>query len=143
AVVLDHDIGLDVERVTRDIPTDVAESSFSVRERSDILGTSANDRARRFFEYWTLKEAYIKARGVGMSLPLDQFSFYKDQAGIWQILFEKPLGDDPERWQFWSWQVGSDHQIALALDLGNAGSSSGVKAESTDERNGGRDPRGR
>ena len=120
AVVLDRDIGLDVECVTRDVPTDVAESTFSPRERSDILSTSATARARRFFEYWTLKEAYIKARGVGMSLPLDQFSFYKDASGIWQILFEKPLCDDPERWQFWSWRVGSGHQIALALDRGNA-----------------------
>jgi 4'-phosphopantetheinyl transferase len=119
AVVLDRDIGMDVERITRDIPTDVAETTFSPRERSDILGTSATARARRFLEYWTLKEAYIKARGVGMSLPLDQFTFCKDESGVWRILFEKPLCDDPERWQFWSWQLGSGHQVALALDLGD------------------------
>jgi 4'-phosphopantetheinyl transferase len=119
AVVLDRDIGLDVECVTRDVPTEVAESTFSARERSDILGTPVTARARRFLEYWTLKEAYIKARGVGMSLPLDQFTFYKNESGVWRIIFEKPLCDDHERWQFWSWRTDNGHQIALALDLGD------------------------
>lgn len=119
AIVLDRDIGLDVEHISRDVPLDVAESSFSSRERSDILGASATVRAKLFLEYWTLKEAYIKARGVGMSLPLDQFSFCKDPGGVWQIVLEQPLCDDPERWQFWSWQVSRNHQVALAI--GHAG----------------------
>ena len=119
AIVLDRDIGMDVECVTRDVPIDVANSNFSPRERSDILRASAAARARRFLEYWTLKEAYIKARGVGLSLPLDHFTFYKDESGFWRIHFEKPLCDDPQRWQFWSWQMGDGHQIALALDLGD------------------------
>ena len=119
AIVLDRDIGLDVEHISRDVPLDVAESSFSSRERSDILGASATVRAKLFLEYWTLKEAYIKARGVGMSLPLDQFSFCKDPGGVWRIVLEQPLCDDPERWQFWSWQVSRNHQVALAI--GHAG----------------------
>lgn len=116
AVILDRDIGLDVEYISKDSPIDVAERFFSPRERSSLLSTSIDTRARLFLEYWTLKEAYIKARGLGLSLPLDQFSLDKGTDGRWRIAAEPPRYDDPERWRFWSWRVSNDHQMALAVD---------------------------
>lgn len=116
AVILDRDIGLDVEYVYKDSPFEVAERFFSPRERSSLLGTSLDDRPGLFVEYWTLKEAYIKARGLGLSLPLDQFSLDKGADGRWRIASEPPLYEDPERWRFWSWRVAHDHQIAVVID---------------------------
>jgi 4'-phosphopantetheinyl transferase len=123
AVMLDRDIGLDVEYLTADAPIEVAERFFSPRERSDLFGAKSDARAALFFEYWTLKEAYAKARGLGLSLQPYQFSFHKDSNGRWSIASEPPLYEDPERWQFWSWQASKDHLAALAIGQSRLGLS--------------------
>jgi 4'-phosphopantetheinyl transferase len=118
AVVLDRDVGLDVEHLSSDPPIDLAERFFSLRERNDILDASIDTRAKLFLEYWTLKEAYAKACGLGLSLPLDQFSLYKKTDGRWRMAGESALHEDEELWRFWSWHVGNDHQMALAINQG-------------------------
>jgi len=67
-------VGIDLERIRFDLAVaEIAERFFSRREVA-ILRTLATDAQRQaFFRYWTRKEAYIKARGEGLSLPLDQF----------------------------------------------------------------------
>ena len=94
---------------------DVAERFFSTRETVSLLGAPIESRAGMFLEYWTLKEAYVKARGLGLSLPLDQFSMYNDSRGEWRISFEPSFEDDPARWWLWSSRVGNSHQMALAI----------------------------
>jgi 4'-phosphopantetheinyl transferase len=123
AMILDREIGLDVEYLTADPPIDAAERFFSPRERCDMLCTPVEARAEWFLEYWTLKEAYAKARGLGLSLPPDQCSLYKGSDGRWRIALEPPLYEDPERWRFWSWRVNNGHQMALAIDQSGASSS--------------------
>ena len=54
---------------------DLPERHFAPDEVRDLRALPAADQARVFFDYWTLKEAYIKARGLGLALPLDQFAF--------------------------------------------------------------------
>jgi 4'-phosphopantetheinyl transferase len=115
AVVLDRDIGLDVEYVSN-LPIDVVEHFFSPRERFDLNSNPLEARKGLFFEYWTLKEAYIKARGLGLSLPMDQFSLVKGVDDRWRVVSDSQLPDESERWLFWSWRMGSDHQMALAID---------------------------
>jgi 4'-phosphopantetheinyl transferase len=115
AVVLDRDIGVDVESLSRETAVDVAERFFSPREVRELRETPIDDRHGRFLEYWTMKEAYVKARGLGLSLPLDRFSVYNSRHGDWRISFEPPLNDDPARWWLWSSRVGSTHQAALAI----------------------------
>ncbi len=116
AIVLDRDIGLDVEYTARSAPEHVLDF-FSFREVEELRSTPEGARANRFFTYWTLKEAYLKAKGVGMSLPLRRFSMYEDAAGVWRIACHAPLEDDPQQWWFWSSPVGDDHVAALALRL--------------------------
>ena len=72
-------------------------------------------RQRAFFDYWTLKEAYIKARGFGLALPLADFAFTLAPPAPPQIAFEPALEDDPDTWQFaqdWPTPV---HRLALAV----------------------------
>jgi len=115
AVTLEHDIGIDVEEISGDARMEVADRCFSLAELADLGRVSADRRAARFFEYWTLKEAYLKARGVGLSVPLDGFSLRQDVDNSWRIIFESPMNDDPARWSFWSRRVGESHQAALAV----------------------------
>jgi 4'-phosphopantetheinyl transferase len=117
AIILDREIGLDVEDTSRGAPIDVAERFFSPMEARQVHSAPLKARATRLFQYWTLKEAYIKARGMGLSLPLDRFTMYEDAEDTWRITFEPPLNDDPGRWQFWSSSVTDNHQAALAITV--------------------------
>ena len=68
-----------------------------------------------FFDYWTLKEAYIKARGFGLALPLADFAFRLAPPASPVISFEPALPDDPATWQFaqdWPTPV---HRLGLAV----------------------------
>jgi 4'-phosphopantetheinyl transferase len=74
AVAVGREVGVDVEVVREGVPCEeLAEKFFSRRERAALLALPAGDRRRAFFECWARKEAYIKARGMGLSLPLDSF----------------------------------------------------------------------
>ena len=51
-----------------------AEYYFSQEEVSALRLLRPTERIDRFYDYWTLKEAYLKARGIGMGLSLNRFS---------------------------------------------------------------------
>jgi 4'-phosphopantetheinyl transferase len=75
AVTLNNDIGVDVEYVSRKRKTiELADRYFSTVEAEHLHDLSKEKQRERFFELWTLKEAYIKACGMGLSIPLNHFS---------------------------------------------------------------------
>ncbi|WP_428268384.1 4'-phosphopantetheinyl transferase family protein [Haliangium sp.] len=81
AVTLGRDLGVDVEHMfPRSFSLDVAEHFFAPREVAALMALPEHARRDRFFAYWTLKESYIKARGMGLALPLDGFAFHLDRA---------------------------------------------------------------
>lgn len=94
------DFGVDVEdvRPVSDL-ADVARASFTKEEVASVLALPVAQRTRRFFDHWTLKEAYIKARRRGLSLPLDQFGFTLE-GGRPTITFGPSLADDAAAWRF-------------------------------------------
>lgn len=76
AVCLNHDIGCDVESLSRKISVNsIAKRYFSANEYQSLQGLPLTAQRARFFEYWTLKEAFVKATGLGISQGLDTFSF--------------------------------------------------------------------
>ena len=114
ALARDREIGIDVEKATR--PTEIltiANSVFSPGEIRDLAALPASEQQRRFFELWTLKEAYIKARGKGLAIPLDEFSF--TIPGGPTVRCEPSLQDDGDSWQFRLWRPTATHQAALAV----------------------------
>jgi 4'-phosphopantetheinyl transferase len=74
AVACSREIGVDVEQMRPDVATEqIARRFFSRVEVTALLSLPASLQAEAFFNCWTRKEAYIKARGEGFSLPLDKF----------------------------------------------------------------------
>ena len=81
-VTLELDAGVDVEFIERRINlVGVAKHSFSKIEAREVRARAGRARRTRFFSYWTLKEAYIKARGMGLALPLRRFSYGFEERG--------------------------------------------------------------
>lgn len=109
------ELGIDLEPVTRaaEILT-VADTAFAPGELAALRALPEPARADRALSLWTLKEAYIKARGMGLSLPLDAFAFSFAGAAL-QIAFVPPIVDDPGRWRFRTLDR-LDHRIALATE---------------------------
>lgn len=74
AVAQDRDVGIDIECSGAECACEqLAESFFSSREVREIQALPERKRPEAFFCCWTRKEAYLKARGLGLALPLDKF----------------------------------------------------------------------
>jgi 4'-phosphopantetheinyl transferase len=74
AFTLDCELGIDVEYLRQlDDPEGIAKRYFSATETSELLSLKSSDRGLAFFRCWTRKEAYIKAIGDGLAIPLDCF----------------------------------------------------------------------
>jgi 4'-phosphopantetheinyl transferase len=115
-VVVKLDIGVDVENIRRKSGgINVAKRFFSPKEMQDLDAVPESQRQERFFDYWTLKESYIKARGMGLSLPLNQFSFHLSNNNPLRISFAPQLQDDPNQWQFWLLQPTLQHKLAISI----------------------------
>lgn len=106
--------GVDVENIcARTNPIDAAKLVFSATELAALARLPAEQQLDRFFEYWTFKESYIKARGMGVSIPLTKFSIQLEQDGLVDLEIAPELHDDPSRWQFW--QIRPERTYVLAL----------------------------
>ena len=115
AVTIGREVGVDVEHVSRHLTHDVAGRFFAPGEVTDLRKLSEQDQQRVFFDYWTLKEAYIKARGFGLALPLGDFAFKLNPPGPPAITFEPALDDDPSTWQFMQDWPTPLHRLGLAV----------------------------
>jgi 4'-phosphopantetheinyl transferase len=74
AFALDCDLGVDIEEIRQMTDLfDIARRFFSADECADLESTPVEEREGAFFNCWTRKEAYIKAVGGGLSIPLDSF----------------------------------------------------------------------
>jgi 4'-phosphopantetheinyl transferase len=110
------EIGVDVEPLSRgaDILA-IAHTVFAPAELAALHALPDAARPDRALSLWTLKESYIKARGMGLSLPLDGFAF-SFGAPAPRISFAPAIDDDPARWAFRTIDL-LDHRIALALEV--------------------------
>jgi len=115
AVASGRPLGIDTEHIhKRTAPIEVASNYFSASETAALLGRPKEEQSDVFFHYWTLKEAYIKARGKGLSIPLDQFSFDLARGDAHPHVTLSSLEDpDYARWRFWQHQVSADHVVAI------------------------------
>ncbi len=127
-VAVERDVGVDVENTRRRTTgPDIARRFFANAEVEALELLPEDRQQEAFFEYWTLKEAYIKAVGVGISLGLGRFSFALDTgAGVRgvtgrlppTISFTGDLDDDPTAWQFAQYEPTPSHAMAAAIRRG-------------------------
>ncbi len=119
-VTLGRDIGVDVESVERRGETvAIADRYFSPDEVRDLRSVAEPDRRRRFFEYWTLKESYVKARGLGLALALRKLSFRLADGEV-GVRFAPDLADDPDSWQFALFRPTPSHVLAVGVRQADA-----------------------
>lgn len=112
-----QELGVDTENLQRrPVSIDVADRFFSSEEVAELHATAVAAQHERFFHYWTLKESYIKARGLGLSIPLDQFGFHFPSRTDVQIRMDATLGDSPARWRFWQMRPAPDYMAALCVE---------------------------
>lgn len=109
-------LGIDVEDLHRNVPVAIAGSVFSAAEVRQLHALPPAGQPHRFLDFWTLKESYIKARGKGLSLPLDKFSFELTGKRQLQVCFDASLNDSPDHWTFWQWSPSRDSIAALCVE---------------------------
>jgi len=112
-----QDIGVDIETLQhKSSIVEIAQRFFSAQEVEALLNCPKSQQRQRFFQYWTLKEAYIKARGLGLSQPLEQFSFsFNASLKILKLSFNEPLKENAEHWQCFLLKVTSTHYAAICI----------------------------
>ncbi len=122
AVSVTHPVlGVDAEFIDRPGETmSIADHYFSPQETRSLRALPPTAQRERFFSYWTLKESYIKARGLGLAIPLEQFSFLLDNRPEIGVVFHPPLRDDPSRWRFSLLRASPHHLVAVGVDSAGA-----------------------
>lgn len=112
-------LGIDVEQL-RDTTSmmESAELTFAPNELASLRTLAPADQPERFLQHWTLKEAYAKARGLGMELPFQSAAFLvQTQAGRHADahLIQRLAGDD-RHWNFSSTYLSERHIASIAVE---------------------------
>jgi 4'-phosphopantetheinyl transferase len=117
--VAQEQVGVDAERMDGEVEAaELADRYFSLSEARRLRALPAPEQTELFFAYWTLKESYIKARGLGLTLPLGQFSFrMDDEIGV---EFDADFADDASSWRFALLNAPPHHMIAISVKTGGA-----------------------
>ena len=115
-VTLEVDCGIDVERLSaRGNLMAIAEKMFAVSEQQALKRLDGVAFQDRFFVYWTLREAYCKALGVGIANASKDYGFVEQAAGQWEIRFDTSSHDASRHWQLAVMKPTDEHVMALAI----------------------------
>jgi len=114
---LNRELGVDVEKVRAQTDAHtLAERFFSAHERQTLRDLSGDELHAAFFRCWTRKEAYIKAIGEGLSLPLHQFDVSLEPDPEQALLATRPDPKEAERWIIRNIAVQAGYAAALAVE---------------------------
>jgi 4'-phosphopantetheinyl transferase len=117
----DREVGVDLELVSPIAVIEMAECHYTSAEQEELLALQDAARLSRFYELWTLREAYLKARGIGLLLPLHELAFHPSAPGGVRAAFGRVIGDDPARWQFDLTWLADRHVVATCIGRASAG----------------------
>jgi 4'-phosphopantetheinyl transferase len=112
AIAKERNLGIDVEHIRPESAgDDIAKRYFSAREVSDLQTLPPDAKVEGFFHCWTRKEAYLKATGMGLQIPLDSFAV--------SLFPEKPaqfLGGVEPRWHLAAHDPAEGYVAAVVYD---------------------------
>ncbi|HLH61214.1 MAG TPA: 4'-phosphopantetheinyl transferase superfamily protein [Ktedonobacteraceae bacterium] len=110
-------LGVDIEYIQRQMEWEsIAERFFSPYEVRMLGAVPPAMRHIAFFNCWTRKEAYIKARGMGLSLALDSFDVSLTPGEPARLLNIREEGQDSANWSLYELYPGDDYIAALAIE---------------------------
>jgi 4'-phosphopantetheinyl transferase len=115
-VTLELDCGIDAEQLSRHGNlTGIAEKMFAAGEVQALRSLDGEAFQDRFFAYWTLREAYCKALGVGIASSSKDYCLVEQDAGQWEIRFDAASNDASRHWQLAMMKPTQEHALALAI----------------------------
>jgi 4'-phosphopantetheinyl transferase len=110
-------VGIDVEEISDDFDAgEVAAHFFSSHEQRELETLTGRARIEAFFECWTRKEAYLKARGDGLLSLLDQFDVSLRPGEPARLIATRPDPGEARRWQLSGLDVADGYKGALAVE---------------------------
>lgn len=116
ALVRDREIGVDAEKIRPQPDAQkLAKRFFSVGEQRFLGKLSGDQLQRAFFRCWTRKEAYIKAKGEGLSIPLHAFDVSLEEDQPAALVGTRPDPTEAGRWTLYDLSVGQGYAAALAV----------------------------
>ena len=116
ALTRNMEIGVDIERLRPDFAYDeIAERFFSANEVVVLRTIPAEEQLQAFYNCWTRKEAYIKAHGKGLSLPLDSFDVSFAPGDLPRVLITRENPQESSHWTLLDLQPGPGYVGALAV----------------------------
>ena len=114
AAAIDREVGVDVQLIDGAVSSDeVADRFFSANEVARLKALPEALKLLRFFDYWARKEAYIKARGMGLSIPLDSFDVSSDQ-GESKALIDDGNSSRESIWKIEDLSIDSRYAAAIS-----------------------------
>lgn len=109
-------LGVDVERLSRRTDVELAQRYFAAPEVEYVWDhRDADARRYAFLRVWTLKEAFIKAIGTGLTMPLGDFAFEQIDSKRPRVRMLNPSLETGEHWQFIAFHPANDYIGALAI----------------------------
>jgi 4'-phosphopantetheinyl transferase len=116
ALTVGAEVGLDVEEVRPDRSIEsIARTYFKRAEADAVLGLEGAGRVAAFHRVWTRKEAWLKARGFGITVALDSFEV-SHGAGDARLVATRPEPDEAARWTLRDLDLGPGFAGAVAVE---------------------------
>ena len=116
AFARNHDVGVDVEAIRNDLDViEIAQRFFAPGEVSELLGLPAASRVRAFFEGWTRKEAYLKARAEGIAYGLNRFAVTLRPGEPARLISDEHYPEEAASWRLYSVPLNPDYAAAAAI----------------------------
>jgi 4'-phosphopantetheinyl transferase len=110
-------IGVDVECIRHDVDVDeIPRRFFSQLEQQTLAALEGREKIQGFFNCWTRKEAYVKAVGSGLSLPLRDFDVSLVPGERAQLLATRPDPDLTSKWSMASIELGEECAAAVVVE---------------------------
>ena len=117
AFTWDRKIGVDVEKVRKDFASEeIAERFFSLAERQALRELPESEKQQAFFRGWTRKEAFVKAKGGGLSHSLQEFDVSVAPNDNFALKATRPDSNEAKSWIVRSLPVASGYAAAIAVE---------------------------
>lgn len=117
AVTLQHDVGIDIEKIRLDLADpEIARRCFARNESRELLRLPGHLWPQGFFGCWTRKEAYLKATGQGLSYPLSAFEVTASPTRDAALIAHREDPKEIDRWRMHTYWPAPDFIASVAVD---------------------------